>query len=88
MSGGVGFSRDAMNRSRQNRKQIQNIKQSHFKKSKSLYSNKNRIEKEDVDPELIKKIGLKIRNENKKSFRRTVLIFGLTILILIILLII
>lgn len=88
MTGGVGFSKDAMSRSRQNRSMLKNSKDKHFKTNMSSRQNRNRIENEPVDQKTIENIRTKTKHQNRIELIKTWTIFAIIILIIVIMVLI
>ena len=85
MTGGAGFSKDSMSRSRQNRGLLQNIKQGHFKKSKNIHKDLAKIESEPIDEKEIEVVRNRIIKQNRNDLIKRWSIFGILIIILLIL---
>ncbi len=82
MSGGAGFSKDAMSRSRQNRNMLKNIKDKHFIKGNFSNKNKDRIQSEPVDQKTIENIRTKTKHLNRIESIKIWAIFTVIILII------
>jgi len=71
MTGGAGFSKDAMSRSRQNRNMLKNITDNGLYKPESVSKTKTKLEVNPIDQSLKEKIKKDITNRNRRESLKT-----------------